>query len=545
MTRRDALKAGAGTLAAAAIVATGCSTRAKVTGTWDDPSFLTPQPADDKPQHGGHLTTATTVAFGGLDPQLSVDSYVLGEKLHGYLYSVDLRTHSPDLQMAQSYEQVDETTYVWKLKPGIKFHDIDPTWGREVTSEDVVYSMTRRRDEPSSQNDKQMLRDYTAGFSAPDALTFKLVTSVPYSPTFDEIGNPSYAIVPREAVEKWGNLQQDAAGCGAYLLKGFEKGQRVDLVKNPNFYMEGLPYLDSMEINIMSDESALSQAFITGRHDAYVGSAPTRLKVEDWRQVPGIHVRTGRNFWRRTLMLRVDKPPFNDIRVRQAVDLAIDRQDLIDKMAFGDGKIGGPIVPDMKPWALPQDEVDAFYQRDVAKAKQLLAAAGYENGFDVDLKVQGVADLSKFSTIVIGHLEEAGIRCKIVIEELGNHLSQTLYPGNFQMTCYYNLPYSEPDRPLCQWFSKGQAGFSFSGYNNPQADEWIWKERSEFDPDKRTQIILDAQRFFMKEYGPQIGTISDTGYGAYWEWLHGVDPNLGRGSFLDLGVHYWLTDRNA
>jgi ABC-type transport system substrate-binding protein len=545
LSRRDALKAGAGALAATALATSGCTKAAEVTGTWDDPSFLTPTATKDEPRYGGHLVAGTTVAFGGLDPQLSVDSYVLGEKLHGYLHSVDLRMHSADLQMAGSYEQVDETTYVWKLKPGIKFHNIDPTWGREVTAEDVVYSMTRRRDDPSSQNDKQLLRDYTAGFSAPDALTFKLVTSVPYSPTLDEIGNPSYAIVPREAVEKWGNLQQQASGCGAYVLKGFDKGQRVDLVKNPDFYMKGLPYLDSMEINIMSDESALSQAFATGRHDAYAGTAPTRMKVEEWKRIKGVNVRTGPNFWRRTFMLRVDKPPFNDSRVRQALDTALDRPDLITKMAFGDGKIAGPIVPDLRPWALPQDEVDAFYRRDVAQAKQLLAAAGYEDGLDVELKVQSVADLSKFSTIAMGHLQEVGIRCKLVIQELGLHLAQTLYPGNFEMTCYYNLPYSEPDRPLCQWFSKGQAGISFSGYRSAEADDWIWKERSEFEPDKRTQIILDAQRFFMKEHGPQVGTVSDTGYGAYWQWLHGIDANLGRGTYLDLGVHYWLTDRRV
>ena len=113
------------------------------------------------------------------------------------------------------------------------------------------------------------------------------------------------------------------------------------------------------------------------------------------------------------------------------------------------------------------------------------------------------------------------------------------------MTAYYNLPYSEPDRPLCQWFSKGQAGTSFSGYNNPAADDWIWKERSEFDPEKRRQIILDAQRFLMKEHGPQISTISDIGYGAYWDWLHGVDENIGRGSYFDLGVSYWLTERHG
>jgi peptide/nickel transport system substrate-binding protein len=269
------------------------------------------------------------------------------------------------------------------------------------------------------------------------------------------------------------------------------------------------------------------------------------MKVEEWKRIKGINVRTGPNFWRRTFMLRVDKPPFNDIRVRRALDIAIDRQDLIAKMAFGDGKIAGPVVPDLRPWALPQQEVDEFYRRDVAQAKQLLSAAGYADGFDVELKVQSVADLSKFSTVVMGHLEEVGIRCKLLLQELGIHLAQTLYPGNFQMTCFYNLPYSEPDRPLCQWFSKGQAGISFSGYSNAEADDWIWKERSEFDPDKRTQIILDAQRFFMEEYGPQIGTISDTGYGAYWNWLHGIDDNIGRGSYIDLGIHYWLTDRRV
>ena len=545
-TRRRLLGAGAGTLAATALGAIGCNTQNDIGGRyWEDPSFLTPAAPDGTPQSGGHLVAGTAVTFGGLDPQLSVDSYLLGEKLHGYLFSVDLRTRAIDLQMAESSEQVDETTYVWKLRPGIKFHNADPTWGREVTAEDVVYSMERRRDEPTSQNDKQLLRDYTADFSATDDLTFQLVTTRPYSPTFDEIGNPSYAIVPREAVEKWGNLQQDAVGCGAYLLKSFTRGEKVEFVKNPDFYMKGLPYLDSIDVNIMGDEAAIAQAFATARTDSYGGSSPNRMKVEQWKGMKGIHVRTGPNLWRRTFMLRVDKPPFDDVRVRKALDLAIDRQDLINKMAFGDSRFAGPIVPDLQPWALPQEEVDSFYAMDREQSKQLLSAAGYADGLNVELKIQNVADLSKLSEIVLGHLETVGIRCKIALQELGIHLAQTLYPGNFEMTAYYNLPYSEPDRPLCQWFSKGQAGTTFSGYNNPNADEWIWKERSEFDPEKRRQIILDMQRSMMKEHGPQISTISDIGYGAYWEWLHGIDENIGRGTYNDLGISYWMTDRNG
>ena len=546
LSRRQALGAGAGTLAAAALAATGCNTQNQVGGRyWEDDSFLTPTGSSEKPGYGGHLIAGTSTSFGGLDPQLSVDSYVLGEKLHGYLFSIDLRSRSIDLQMAESCEQVDETTYVWKLRPGIKFHDVDPTWGREVTAQDVVYSMERHRDEPTSQNDKQLLRDYTADFSATDGLTFRLVTTRPYSPTFDEIGNPSYAIVPREAVEKWGNLQQDAVGCGAYLLRKFKRGEKVEFVKNPDFYMKGLPYVDALTINIMGDEAAITQAFATGRTDSYGGTAPNRMRVEEWKNIKGIHVRTGPNLWRRTFMLKVDKPPFDDVRVRKAIDLAIDRQDLINKMAFGDSRFAGPIVPDLRPWALPQEEVDSFYAMDREQASQLLSAAGYADGLDVDLKVANVADLSKLSTIVMSHLAEVGVRCRLELQELGIHLAQTLYPGNFEMTAYYNLPYTEPDRPLCQWFSKGQAGISFSGYNNATADEWVWKERSEFDPDKRKQIILDAQRYLMPEHGPQISTISDIGYGAYWDWLHGVDENIGRGSYFDLGVSYWLTDRHV
>lgn len=554
MSRRALLRAaGIATAGAAGTALAGCGEEEEGAPGEGTPTpeeaneaFLTPTGEEGTPQYGGDLVGGTTTIFGGLDPQLCVDCYGEGQKIHGYLYSVDLRDQSFDAQMAESMERVDDVTYIWKLRPGIKFHNVDPTFGREVTAEDVVYSMERRRDEPTSQNDKQLLRDYTDSFEATDDYTFRFVTARPYSPTFDELGNPSYAIIPREAMEKWGDLMQNAVGCGAYILEDFVRGERVKFVKNPDFYMEGLPYLDSRETLIIPDDSTLDQAFLTGKLDGHVatGSPLQKLKVDDWKKIEGIYIRTGANYWRRTFMLRVDKPPFDDIRVRKAIDRALDRQDFIDKMAFGEGNIAGPIVPDMKPWSLPQDEVDAFYKFDPQEARQLLAAAGYEDGLDVELTVQNVADLSKYGEIAKEHLSKVGINCKLVLQELGVYLAQTLYAGNFEMTCFYNLPYVEPDRPLCQWFSKGQAGFSFSGYNNPEADEWVWKEREEFDFDKRLEIIHDAQRFFMTEHGPQISTHTDRGYGAYWDWLHGVDENQGRGTFLGLGVHEWLTERH-
>lgn len=545
LSRRSLLKAAG--LGASSLTLARCAGGSGENGPatdGDERDFLTPSGEPETPQYGGRLNAGTATVFSGLDPQLCVDCYAVGAKFHGYLFSVDLRSQSIDLQMAESFERIDELTYVWKLRPGIRFQNIDPTFGREVTAEDVVYSLSRRRDEPSGQNDKQLLRDYTTSFEATDKYTFRLQTSRPYAPAVDELGNPSYAIIPREAVEKWGDLRQNAVGCGAYILEEFVRGERVKMRKNPDFYMEGRPYIEYRDVLVIPDESTITQAFNTKQLDYYGGSQPNRMKVDQWKNIEGIVIRQGDNYWHRTFMLKVDRPPFNDVRVRKALDLALDRQDFIDKMAFGDGKVAGPIVPDLRPWSLPQEELREFYKLDLATAKQLLSAAGYEDGLDVELKVQNVADLSRLCEIAKGHLAKAGIRCTLNLQELGVHLAQTLYPGNFTMTCYYNLPYTEPDRPLCQWFSKGQAGISFSGYNSAEADEWIWKERSEFNLDKRVQIVHEAQRFFMREHGPQISTITDTGYGAYWEWLRGIDENLGRGSFLLLGVHEWLAPRS-
>jgi peptide/nickel transport system substrate-binding protein len=551
LSRRRALEAGGAGLGAAALALAGCGGGGKegtgTPGAGKTPAgtdtFMTPTGGQETPVYGGHAVSPWNSAFAGLDVQLNVDWYSAA-MFYGYLFDIDRRDESVHLQAAESHEQVDQLTHVWKLKPGIKFQNVDPMNGRELVADDVVYSLARRRDEPKSQNDKQFLRDYTASFEATDKYTFRLASTIPYSPLMDELGNASYAIVAKEAVEKWGDLQQHGVGFGAYISQDFARGERLTYVKNPDFYMKGLPYIDSGEVLMILDDSTLNAAFKTGDLDSYWGQ-PNRQKVDDWKNIKGIRVRSGDNFWHRTYMLKVDEAPFNDIRVREAIDLCIDRQDIIDKMAFGYGKFAGPVVPDLTRYALPQDELRDFYKVDVQKAKQLLAAAGHENGLEFELKVENVSDLSKLSQIVAQHLSKAGITAKLTLQELGLFLAQTMYARNFQVMCYYNLPYEEPDRPLCQWFSKGQAGFSFSGYNNPVADEWISKERSEFDPEKRAQIIKDAQRFFITEHGPQISTQTDIGYGASWNWVHGVDENINRGAYLLLGVHNWLTEKKV
>lgn len=539
ISRRTALRAGAAAAGLAGLSVAGCGDDGGQTSPTESPA------AEQTPQYGGNHVIGLPADPGGLDVQQSVTGYWVSGNFNGYLHSVNLDDQKVYPQMAEHVEHVDEVTYVWTLRRGIRFHNIDPTFGREVTAEDVVFSMERRRDDPSIMNDKQLLRDYTASMEAPDPYTFRLVNTRPYAPALDEIGNPSYAIIPREAIEKWGDLSQHPVGCGAFILEEYAKAERVKVRKNPDFYMEGRPFLDSIDWALIPDVSTLYQAFRTKQHDS-CGATLDKLKVEELQNTPGVIVRDSPNYWTRCLLLRVDKPPFTDRRLWQAVDLAVDRQDLIDKMAFGEGRFNGPVSPYLEYWCLPQEEVREFYKTDIAEAKRLMAAAGYEDGLEVDAPVMNTANLTKDAEIVREHLAKIGIRLNIQVRDIAVLLAQHLYAGNFQMLWFYNLPYVEPDRPLCQWFSKGIAGLSFTGYYSEEMDNWIWRERSEFDPEKRREIVLDAQRAMMREHGPQINTYTPRGWAARWDWVHTLREGAGMGltSRNFLGIDTWMTARH-
>ena len=536
LSRRRALQAGATGLGATALVLAGCGGDEEA----EDEDKGTPA-AQETPQSGGKITFGLISDPGGLDEQEGVTNYWVTSQFNGFLFHINLRTQEMMLHMADRFEQPDNTTYIWTLKPGIKFHNVEPTFGREVTADDFAYSFTRRLEDAAVQNDKQLLRDFAAGWEAVDKYTFRLRTKQPYRPAIDELGNPSYPIVPNEAVEKYGDLMSHPVGCGAYILTEFIRSERVRMKRNPDYFMPGRPYMDEREWQIVLDNSTLLQMFETGQHD-YNGVTLDKLKVEEIEQMDHVAVLKAPNFWRHTLLLRVDQPPFKDTRVWEAIDLIVDRQDLIDKMAFGEGVYTGPVPASLEQYSLPQDELRDFYKVDLTKAKQLLRPPASPTAWS-STAVENVTDMQKCAEVVKEQLAKANVNMKLQLVELASYLAQNLYGRDFQGTMYYNLPYVEPDRPLCAYYSKGQAGFSFSGYSNPSIDAWIEKERAEFDNDKRQQIILDAQREMIKEHGPQINTYIPQGWVAYRDWVHGIEKTVDIGAWAYLGIDAWVTER--
>jgi len=532
-SRRRVLAGAAAALGTSALSLVGCS-GAKETASvsWTPSPFDTPQP-------GGRATFAIPLDPGSLDPQFNVISGYLSARIHNPLHAVNMTNREFQPLVAESLECPDHLTYVWKLRHGVKFHDIDPTYGREVTAQDVLYSFDRLKAGPTL-NDRKLLTLHTDNYEAIDDYTFSLRTNKLFSPTIDHTGNFAYSIVPHEAVEKWNGLDTKASGCGAWILDDYVRGERVNLRRNPNYFQTGRPFPDEEEWLPITDLGALWQTFKTGRAD-FAGINLDKLKREEIEGKAGFQVVNAPYLFTINCYIRVDRPPFSDERVREALDIAVNRDDYIAKMYFGDGKYNGPIPWGLEYWALPQDELKSTLAYDPARAKQLLDVAGYGDGLELDMPVAAFGDSPKVATVLADHYAKVGVKVNIRARELGAFLAQELYGHNFDMAVFLNLPYMEPDIILRSYYSKGQQADVNPGLgNDPEVDRAIESTWSFFDLEEKRQAVLDCQRLILKKHGPMYPLCSPEGYSAFSSRLRGLQEGTGLISWM--GISYWVED---
>src|SRR5215468_10019538 len=166
----------------------------------------------------------------------------------------------PDL--AEKWEQKDETTYVFKLRQGVKFHNVAPVNGRELTSEDVKYSIERQMtNQPGKFQHAYFFLGKLASIETPDKFTIAFKTKEPYAPFLNYIASPWTVIVAREVVEKHGDLQRHAIGTGPFIMQEYRRDQEAVFTKNPSYFRKGFPYLDEIRLQYVIDPVAATAAF--------------------------------------------------------------------------------------------------------------------------------------------------------------------------------------------------------------------------------------------------------------------------------------------
>ncbi|HUS82047.1 MAG TPA: ABC transporter substrate-binding protein [Dehalococcoidia bacterium] len=486
-----------------------------------------------EPKTGGTIHVSSPTAILSLDPHTTE-----GVPVATYFYSYVVHPtdwHAPDYtigDLAESWETPDDLTWIFHLRGDAKFQDLPPVNGRAVVAEDVVKSIDRYRAQPAAST---AWDQWTERYEAPDPRTFKEVTKQPYGYFLMDLGSPLTAVMAMEIVDQFGDLKTHIAGSGPYTLKSYDPNVGLETVRNPTYYQK-YPYVDGFNIKVYTDDSAAQAAFRAAQLDAY--NATTKPKADNVSSVSGVSVQKFLDRTYTVFMLNAVKgPQFKDERVREAVDLALDRKQMIDKLCFGDGELAGP-VPPLWPAALPKEEIEAAYARDVTKSRQLLSAAGYPD-LSFDLSFGSYADNPDRAAIIKSNLAEAGITVNLQAADVGTWLND-LTNNNFVSTTFGHLRYLS-DYIQINWpHSRGWAhnDLGYTGVDDDEVDAMIEQVNGTINDEERIKLEQDVQRLVLKRHGPTLTLYEPYAYWAAYDFIKGYTPtSYGFGLYK---YDYWI-----
>jgi peptide/nickel transport system substrate-binding protein len=349
-------------------------------------------PSDKPPKHGGLLTRASAWDPPVLDPRLtnSIGLFQIAtltyNRLLRYLFSDEAKNNA-DLtlkgDLADTWEgSADFRRWTFKLRHGVKWHNVPPLNGRELVADDIKYCYEAYAKEGVQSFTFQEIE----GMETPDKYTIRIHLKTPNTMFPQNVAEAVTVIFPREVLEEDGDLKKRMIGTGPFILKDFERKVKVVLVRNPDYFEKGYPYLNEYRILSTPDAATRLAAFRAGQSDilglqslADVATVRKTNPAALVQEVTTVLAPFG-------LTLRQDKPPFNDVRVRRAISMAIDRQKQVDTLYEGHAILGWGI-----PYFYFQDDLPTaadlgpYWQYRPAEAKKLLTEAGYPNGFKTTL----------------------------------------------------------------------------------------------------------------------------------------------------------------
>lgn len=539
LQRRSFLQAGgASAVGLAALGLTGCG------GDDDDDAASTPSSGGSTPAagetpsatqetgapvSGGTMRTGVGISVLGMDPHIESSVSLRNiAKIYSSLITYNPATNEIGPRLSAVPEQPTPTEYVFKINPAAKFQNIAPVNGRNVTADDVKYSFERLRDLPQSTRGV-FFKTQVDKMEVLDEQTFKLTTKTPYVETFSELGlggglGPSTQVVAREDVEARGDLSNGGIGSGPYILDRYSKGEITALRRNPDYWeTPGVPYPDRWEEQTISDPQVLLQAFITDQLDIN-GAALNKLDADDLARNENVVTTKIKSLSNGCFELDVSRPPFNDPRVRQAIKIGLDRSQFIDKLFYGEATAAGAFSSGLELWALPQDELQPFVKHDPQKAKELLAAAGYEDGFDLEIISSGVSSYQNYAEIVVAELKKLGINAQQSIYDIGVFVSQYMYVGNFPSAVWVTNGYPTLVTPLNYYHKNGLGSGNWWHYENEEVSALIDRQYTEFETATRQETVLEIQRKVLSDWAPHIPLVDGTDYAAYNKRVKGYDP---------------------
>ena len=560
LSRRNVLKTaieGGGGLAGSVLLA-GCGRQSgRGVGT------ASPSPQDG----GGPAQRGGTFYFPGqnnpptLDPQRATAGSALMpiaaamSRLFRFKIGLDPQVainHDLGYDLARSAESPDAATWTIKLRPDASFHNLPPVNGHAVEAEDVKATFTRAFDPKNPSRGALAMID-PVKIETPDKNTVVFRLNYPYAPLPSILVSPSYgAIFPREVLAGGYDPAKQIIGSVPFIFDSYTPDVAIVLKQNPNWHEKGLPYVDEVRYPIVHDPAQQLAQFAAGHLDALEPLQNALDAVK--RSNPSAHLITAPGGSASAYFFQLGDPasPFQDIRLRQAVSLAIDHDSLGKVVCDNQCEPVLSVPPSMGKWALKVSQLEAssrqYYSFNLPQAKKLLQEAG---GSDLDVKLvyptnyTGAQSRAQIAQTIYAMLKALPWNISLLpIDYAKDYLGggKGMFYGNFPsnyMVIAGGTPLSETDQFLFSIYHSKSTS-SVTRLKDPTLDAMIDKARTITDAETRRKAYLDVQSYIAGKVYTMAGLPSENKYMAIQPRVRNFNYSLETATYSDSWARLWL-----
>jgi peptide/nickel transport system substrate-binding protein len=403
----------------------------------------------------------------------------------------------PDL--AEKWEQPDNTSIVFSLRKDVKWHD-----GTGLTGEDIKATLEwikkPKEGKPSPRSGSQVTVD---AIEVPDPYTVKVKFSRPTPSYIMNLATAYFAIGQAKDLKDNGEIGagNKLVGTGPFKLKNYQRSNFVELEKNPTYHIQGLPYLDGVKTFILPDYTTRLTNFIAGQYHIFIAgeylkSDQDRVKQEAGDKLESFSVP---GFTREPVFMNATRKPYDDIRVRQAISLAIDRDAAISVVKQGLARRGGYMAPH-GVWTIGEAELrkfDGYDKPDIQKAKQLLSAAGVTTPLEASATTR--PDFKDFAEFVKDQLAKIGINVKLTLADTATS-QPVLIRGDFDIGPWtISINVDDPDATFSE-IAIRKAARNWSRVYDDQIDQLYEKQSVELSFEERKKLVQELEKRALAQY---------------------------------------------
>ncbi|HLR34953.1 MAG TPA: ABC transporter substrate-binding protein [Tissierellales bacterium] len=463
-----------------------------------------------EPKYGGIYSTYIGSDFETLDPAFATAA--LDGSLVSLIYDSLIRFDTEGKiipGLAESWETPDDVTYVFTLVENAKFHN-----GNSCTAEDVKYSFERVMNPEvnsprtwvfekvkGAEDFNEGKADEIEGIEVLEDYKLQITLEQPFAPFLSMLGMPAAHIVDEEEIKKYSD-QKDYAlepvGTGPYIFESYSAGDKLVLNGNED-YFDGRPYLDGIQYRVIEENATAVAEFEAGNID-YLGIPSEDL--ERFKNNPDYepYIVNVNTFWNYYIGLTSNTEPFDDVKVRQAFNYAIDKETLINTVRKDNAIVShGPIPPGLEGY---RDDFKA-YEYDPDKAKELLKEAGYskENPCKFEFLYAEATENVEILEPIQAMLKEAGFEPKLTSMEWNAYREEVRLGNADAFWLSWGADYPDAENYLYPLFhsSMSGGGGNETRYDNPEVDKLLEKSHNILDSEERIKIYHEIEDIIVED----------------------------------------------